>query len=224
MKFSKSEILLLIIAGGYMFISPFVFIVTKDFLHAFLAWNMALALIPFLLAKLIVLFKKSKKWLKISLFVLWILFLPNAFYLITDLIYLSEHVFFFQEGLYSPVVFFDHFIPWLALFHIFLGIIISLVFGFHALSIIEDVGMQVLGKKCVKALIIGLLFISSVGIYIGRFFRYNSWHFFSLLNIFKDLYEAVSWNMVFFILGYSVVLIIIYLLFKLVKNLKSTCE
>ena len=224
MKFSKPEWMLIGVTILYMILSPFVFIITNDFLHAFLAWNMILALIPFLIAKLLIKFHMEERWKRIILFVLWILFLPNAFYLMTDLIYLSNHVFLYQEHLYADVIYFDHFIPWLALFHIFLGVIISLIWGYHALSIVESVGMKVFSKKLVNGLIMAVLFLSSVGIYIGRFFRYNSWNLLRLYNIILDFIEALSWNMVFFIVGYTVVLITLYFLIKVIKKLEISTD
>jgi uncharacterized membrane protein len=224
LKLTKPEWGLIGITAIYLIISPFVFIVVGNFLHFFLILNMILAMIPFLIAKVVARLPDNKKWIKIGLSILWLLFLPNAFYMITDLIYLSNHVYIFQEHLYAPVIYFDDLIPWLALFHIFLGVIISLIWGYHALSIMEGVGMKALSRKLKNGLIIAILLISSVGIYIGRFFRYNSWNLFSVVNIIKDLIASLSFNMVFFILGYMMVLLTLYLLSKVLKNIALSEE
>ncbi len=224
MKLSKPEWGLIGVTAIYLIISPFVFIVVGNFLHFFLIWNMILAMIPFFIAKIVILLPDQKKWIKIGLMILWLLFLPNAFYMITDLIYLSNHVYIFQEHIYANVVYFDDLVPWLALFHIFLGVIISLIWGYHALSMMEGVGIKVLSRKLVNGLIIAILFISSVGIYIGRFFRYNSWNLFSVIDIFKDLIESLSFDMIFFILGYTIVLITLYMILKVIKKLDSYIE
>lgn len=222
MKLSKTEWLLVGVTAVYMILSVIVYLIIGDFLHFFLIWNMILAVIPFIIAKIIHQSLSQKKWVKIVLLVFWLLFLPNAFYMITDLIYLSNHVYIYQEHLYAAIIYFDDFIPWLALFHIFLGVIISLIWGFHAISIVEAIGMKVFNKKHLNGLLIVILFISSIGIYIGRFFRYNSWNLFSVVNIIKDLIASFSFNMVFFILGYTLVLLFLYLISKVIRNLNVT--
>lgn len=222
MKLSKTEWLLVGVTAVYMILSVIVYLIIGDFLHFFLIWNMILAVIPFIIAKIIHQSLSQKKWVKIVLLVFWLLFLPNAFYMITDLIYLSNHVYIYQEHLYAAIIYFDDFIPWLALFHIFLGVIISLIWGFHAISIVEAIGTKVFNKKHLNGLLIVILFISSIGIYIGRFFRYNSWNLFSVVNIIKDLIASFSFNMVFFILGYTLVLLFLYLISKVIRNLNVT--
>lgn len=222
MKLSKTEWLLVGVTAVYMILSVIVYLIIGDFLHFFLIWNMILAVIPFIVAKIIHQSLSQKKWVKIVLLVFWLLFLPNAFYMITDLIYLSNHVYIYQEHLYAAIIYFDDFIPWLALFHIFLGVIISLIWGFHAISIVEAIGTKVFNKKHLNGLLIVILFISSIGIYIGRFFRYNSWNLFSVVNIIKDLIASFSFNMVFFILGYTLVLLFLYLISKVIRNLNVT--
>lgn len=59
----------------------------------YLAWNLLLGTMPLLFA--IAFYKLTKKgirlkWGQIVLFALWLLFLPNSFYIVSDLVHLTE--------------------------------------------------------------------------------------------------------------------------------------
>ncbi|HLP14547.1 MAG TPA: DUF1361 domain-containing protein [Flavobacteriales bacterium] len=130
--------------------------------YIFLNWNLFLAFIPWALTTYAVVnptIHQSK--LRVSaLVVSWLLFFPNAPYILTDLFHL--------RGTSSMPMWFD------------LVLILSfawtgLLFGLLSLWDLEKiVGAQI--KPVYIA--IGssvLLFISSFGVYIGRFLRFNSW-------------------------------------------------
>jgi len=50
-----------------------------------------------------------------------------------------------------------------------------LLYGFLSLWNLEELMEQFLSKKVITALSVLLLFVSSFGIYIGRYLRWNSW-------------------------------------------------
>lgn len=56
--------------------------------YAFLAFNLLLAWIPYWLSSLIT--KWPSPWLRWGIMGIWLLFLPNAFYIVTDLIHLRH--------------------------------------------------------------------------------------------------------------------------------------
>ncbi len=223
MKLNRYEIGLCIFGAGYIVISPVVYFIVGDFLHAFMAWNMILSVIPFILVKWMDAIIPKKKGLFIALFAGWILFLPNAFYMITDLIYLSLHDFLaINEQAYASWYYLDTLIPWLALFHLVTGVIISLIFGFYAVFLMEKIGNRYLNKKLMFSLTGVLFFLSSAAIYIGRFFRYNSWDFLKVFRIIADFFEGMNFDRIFFILGYTVMLMVFYGLFKVSHLLQET--
>lgn len=223
MKLNRYEIWLCIFGAGYIAISPLVYFIVGDFLHAFMAWNMILSIIPFILVKWMDNIIPKKKGLFICLFVGWILFLPNAFYMITDLIYLSQHNFMaINEQAYASWHYLDTLIPWLALFHLVTGMIISLIFGFYAVFLMEKIGNRYLSKKLMIGLTGALFLLSSVAIYIGRFFRYNSWDFLKVFHIIADFFEGMNLDRIFFIFGYGVMLTVFYGLFKVTHLLQKT--
>ena len=68
----------------------FRFLYAKSFTYIFLVWNLFLAWIPFQLSMLLTDRKGTSNWVNNFLLVAWLLFFPNALYIITDLIHLED--------------------------------------------------------------------------------------------------------------------------------------
>ena len=51
----------------------------------FLVWNIFLAWIPYVLSRFFELYRQKQKWKQALLFGTWLLFFPNALYIVTDL-------------------------------------------------------------------------------------------------------------------------------------------
>jgi len=54
-----------------------------------MSWNIFLAWIPFVLSCYFEAYRKKEKWKQAFLFASWLLFFPNALYIVTDLIHLE---------------------------------------------------------------------------------------------------------------------------------------
>jgi uncharacterized membrane protein len=138
----------------------------------FLNWNLFLAFIPWALSSLLIIYPKlqEKKLAVIMLLGTWLLFFPNAPYILTDLFHLKHVV--------SMPMWFD-------LLLILSFAWVGLLFGFMSLWDIEKILNRYLIKSRLKGLLryrfsvpifsSVLLFIGSFGIYLGRYLRWNSW-------------------------------------------------
>ena len=138
----------------------------------FLNWNLFLAFIPWALSSLLMIYPKlqEKKLAVIMLLGTWLLFFPNAPYILTDLFHLKHVV--------SMPMWFD-------LLLILSFAWVGLLFGFMSLWDIEKILKQYLIESRLKGLLryrfsvpifsSVLLFIGSFGIYLGRYLRWNSW-------------------------------------------------
>jgi uncharacterized membrane protein len=133
--------------------------------HGGIAWNLLLAWIPFVLALLV--YKRARSGLSTPLLagscLLWLLFLPNAPYLVTDLKYVGDH-----GGV--PVLYDVVLLSAAA----WAGLLLGLV----SLFLMHVVWRQRLGAATAWGLVVGVLATSSFGIYLGRVQRWNSWDLF----------------------------------------------
>src|SRR6185312_633328 len=95
-----------------------------------------------------------------SLSALWLLFLPNAPYIFTDLTHLSTR-------------FFPHFWPDLSL--VLLFSFTGFLLGFLSLYLMQSVVTEIRGRVIGWLFTAGATGLASCGIYLGRFLRRNSW-------------------------------------------------
>ncbi len=135
---------------------------TDSRVFLFLNWNLFLAGIPWLLSTIALLLPKlQKSALAISLLLMiWLLFFPNAPYILTDLFHLR------LRG-NAPI--------WYDLVLILSFAWTGLLFGFLSLRDIERLLAPKLNVYWLAISSISLLFLTSFGIYLGRFLRWNSW-------------------------------------------------
>lgn len=145
-----------------LFLLVFRCVYTDTTVFLFLIWNLFLAFLPWLFSTLLIIYPKLQKnrFAVVSLVFAWLLFFPNAPYMLTDLLHLRLKT--------TMPVWFD-----LVLFLSFAWV--GLLFGFFSLWDIEKILVKKINKKFIALISLGLLFLGSFGIYLGRFLRWNSW-------------------------------------------------
>jgi uncharacterized membrane protein len=138
---------------------------TRTFDHAGIAWNLLLAWVPFVLA--LVVYERGRSSISrpalVALGGLWLLFFPNAPYIVTDL----KHV---GDAGRIPVLYDVLFLSAAAW--------AGLLLGLTSLFLMHAVARRLLGAVSAWALVVGVLVASSFGIYLGRVQRWNSWDVF----------------------------------------------
>jgi len=128
--------------------------------YIFIVWNIFLAWIPLILSSYFNQYKKKEKWKQLVLFSSWLLFFPNALYIVTDLIHL-------EESTNIPL--------WYDAILLFASSFLGLIMAFMSLQKIEYYLRGIFLSRTVNLLIPLILFIGSFGVYLGRFQRWNSW-------------------------------------------------
>jgi uncharacterized membrane protein len=135
----------------------------KAFVYSYLPWNLFLAWIP--LGLMLVLTRVLRRnawsnWTPLLLSIVWLLFLPNSFYLVSDYIHLGD----IASGslLYDAVMF---------TMFVFTG----LCLGFSSLYLFHLELLKRLPVRRAAYVIAGVLLLCSFAIYIGRDLRWNSW-------------------------------------------------
>lgn len=129
-------------------------------------WNSFLAFIPFVLSIWLFRFSGVRSLIWWLIFFVFVLFLPNAPYILTDSIHLISYI---QRG-YAKSFVFLVLIPQYSLF-IFIG------FQLYVLCLLnlEFYCNKHNLKSSIFPLELILHFLSAFGIYLGRFLRLNSW-------------------------------------------------
>lgn len=138
------------------------FVYTGSITFIFLLWNLFLAWLPVLFALLARRRSASKlgRWLWGGL---WLLFFPNAPYLLTDLLHLG------QMG---------HVPLWYDLIMLLTFALAGLFVGFASLFWLQDLVAKSWNGLTGWLFVVVVLGLSSFGVYIGRFLRWNSWDVF----------------------------------------------
>lgn len=129
--------------------------------YIFLMWNLFLAWIPFQLGVIITVNNHYKRWIQYILLAAWLLFFPNALYIITDLVHLEN------SGGDAPV--------WFDALLLFTSSVTGLMMAFISLYQVETFIRKNITAKHVNKIIATSIFLGSFGVYLGRFLRWNSW-------------------------------------------------
>jgi uncharacterized membrane protein len=131
-----------------------------------LVWNLFLAWIPFVLAIFVYdgLRRGAGRLQLWAAGALWLLFFPNALYIVTDVKWLRESV-----G--APV--------WYDVVLVSAAAWCGLLLGFMSLYLIQAVVRRAVGPFTAWVFALGTLALGSFGVYLGRFERWNSWDVFT---------------------------------------------
>lgn len=144
----------------------------------FLNWNLFLAGIPLLLSRLLMYNENITKAKLLFLLPMWLLFFPNAPYILTDLFHLGN----------------THTMPkWFDLLMILLFAWAGLFAGFKSLQDIQRMLAKFMSERKSMLVVVVLLFIAAFGVYIGRFERWNSWDLIvHPFGVIKDVLEKFT--------------------------------
>jgi uncharacterized membrane protein len=176
---------------GAMIIARFAYTGKPYFL--FLVWNLFLAWVPYVFSTFFEEVSKKAVWKQSILFISWLLFFPNALYIVTDIIHL-------QDTGVVPL--------WFDAALLFSASFAGLALAFSSLLNAEQFLRKYFSKRNVALLIILLLFTGAFGVYLGRFQRWNSWDVVSDLpalasdvshRIINPAAHFKSWIIVFFL-------------------------
>jgi len=178
---------------------------TRELTFVFLLWNLFLALIPFGLSSMLGLSAgrlKARVLLPVGL--VWLLFFPNAPYILTDLFHLERRT--------GVPYWYD------------LALILScawngLMLAYASLTDMQALVTRRLGWWAGWGFATVALLLSSFGVYLGRYLRFNSWDIITNpLTLFFDIVSRLlhpfsypaTWGVtllfgVFLLLGYATV-------------------
>lgn len=169
---------------------------TQSLYFLFLLWNLFLAFIPLGLTMYIRATPKLPKWTLIVLLTIWLLFLPNAPYIITDLMHLRRSA--------SALI-------WLDVLVIGSFAFTGLIAFYITIMDFKFIIKKQFKFKYIKYSVIVIYFLCGFGAYLGRYLRFNSWDIISqpatLFDyIFDLLFITVDQNLYLFSFFFGMVL------------------
>ena len=181
-------------------------IYTGQLMFLSLIWNLFLGLIPYMISGFLMQHVQwiETKWKFALTTIAWLLFIPNSFYIITDLFHLEER----------------SVIPlWFDLALIFSFAWNGLILGVLSVRQMEKI-WETKWQWSELFFIYPVMLLNAFGIYIGRYVRYNSWDVISNpLGLSEDIVYLLvhpirnrfDWSMIF---CFSVFMTLLYLTIK----------
>jgi uncharacterized membrane protein len=221
---------LAILWAGYSLVCLVVFFATGHWVHLALIWNVFLAGLPLIFIEILERefggfwpTRKNRNWKKTVLWallwILWLLFLPNAFYLVTDFIHLTDIDFYEVSSYYANArtllgvqYVFDAKV-WAELFNVAAGFLFGTGLGLVALYKAFAIWREKISGKAAWAITAGVATLSGVAIFIGRFLRFNSWDIWRPWKVVESLISSFDWFAAMFVLMAALYILFIFGLF-----------
>lgn len=175
----------------------------NEWLFISLNWNLFLAVVPYAITRWLMAHpawvESSIKFLLASL--VWLLFIPNSFYIITDLFHLDQKT--------TMPQWFD------------LALILSFAWNGLLVGVLSMRQMEKLlelraGLSSSFYFVGPMMLLNAFGIYLGRYLRYNSWDVLTNpLALFKDILYLIihplrNWHDWSMVLCYTVLMALMY--------------
>ena len=178
--------------------------------YLFLAWNLVLSMVPYFFAVTLYLrYPRLTGAASVILLFFWLLFFPNALYMVTDVIHLRTRDI---TPLWADAL--------LLLSFVWTGVL----WGFLSLRLIHEKVVERFGTPYGWGIVVMSMTLGSIGVYLGRFLRWNSWDIlqeplgciaYLLDPLYSPLFSGALW---LFTLGYAIFFILAYLVWRGAKE------
>jgi uncharacterized membrane protein len=218
-KISSVEKMLMVSVGFTMALLAFRVFKADSMAYVFFGWNLLLAIIPFLFSRKLA----TQNKFGITAFLLiggWLLFFPNAPYIVTDIFHYHER---------PPVP------KWFDLLLVTSAAWNGLLLGIASLMQVENFLAKHIKAAWVRLAVFSSMVLCGYGIYIGRFLRFNSWNivtqpsklvYASAHHVLQPQENLKVWGFTFL---FAAMFAIIYFTLKAMKgnivsnNMKTAC-
>ncbi|RZK46375.1 MAG: DUF1361 domain-containing protein [Pedobacter sp.] len=209
LSFLKSEIDRLLTWSAIFSVSMVVVRIwyTNEYTFVFMPWNLFLAVVPYCLLQLFGhrVLSRSKTGAFALVFITWLLFVPNTFYMITDLFHLYQR---------------DTVPKWFDLVLLMSFAWNGLILGTLSIRKMEKLLAIRFPGLPGNLFVASMMLLNAFGVYLGRYLRFNSWDvvanpfdlFLQILDlVFQPTDYKGAWAM---ILSFAVMMTIMYQMLK----------
>ena len=186
---------------------------SNKIIFRFLVWNLFLAWLPYIFSLGVALLHKFRPKWWLALIIpgsLWLLFVPNAFYIVTDFIHLESSntiPMWYDAGLLTISA-------WTGIF-----------LAVASLHITQRVVQSYVGKVWGWIFALIVIGLSGYGVYLGRFLDWNSWDIISepfeilAATLTPLIHPRSSKEIIVFIVMYTSLFLVTYLTFSWLLHL-----
>ena len=192
---------------------------TGSMTYTFMVWNLFLGCIPVMFAIILRYFNSNNngfgpRFFRVLVFGSWLLFFPNSIYMVSDLLHLSHIRSAIIPNWYDAVMLFSF-----AMTGLFLGLV--------SLRYIHVYLRSKYSSSWSWAIVGGSVVLSSFGVYLGRFLRWNSWDVIQdpvglLTDVAQRIAHPISYFETYFVTGvFTMIMFLAYLLTSLI-NLQNS--
>lgn len=148
---------------------------THTFMFFFIIWNLLLAGLPLVFSYWLQ--KTTDTVSRWCMFGLWLLFFPNAMYIVTDMFHLQQS---------------ENVPQWFDLLILFSAALNGVLMGMSSLYNVERFLRKKMPARYIHLTLFSMFLMCGYGIYLGRYMRWNSWDIFTqpfglLLDISHDI-------------------------------------
>jgi len=154
-------------------------LITGYLTYIFLVWNLFLAFLPYAITEWLWTHNQvaKNKWKLMAAMIPWLLFIPNSFYILTDLFHLDTF----------------HSAPkWFDLLLIFSFAWNGLLLGLTSVRKTELILEALSGRGFSLFIVFSVMWLNAFGIYIGRYLRFNSWDVITQpFSLFNEMFEIL---------------------------------
>lgn len=148
---------------------------------------------------------QAGKW---GLAALWLLFLPNSFYMLTDLIHAPQQMEWVTPDWQvrhnkNPA-------DWGLVLLLGAGVLLGCWLGLEALERFYLWLRRRAGGMAASLGVTGIVMLSSIGVYVGRFLRFNSWDILQPLQLARRLLGSLDGFFAVFWLMFTAVILLLF--------------
>lgn len=221
------EILLFMLV--YWIICLFMFFQEFSFLYLMLSWNALLAVLPLIfIKKSEICMEQGKLSNSIFWMIPWLFFFPNSVYLVTDFIHISKDVFIWtvevpRYSLESGTIYSNDIMIWVKLLIIGVEFFFALLVGFESFYIFEKNIKNMTSKLGSFLGVLAVSFLSGLGVYIGRFLRFNSWDIlFNPIGLISGIISNLDNFTIQFIFIFNIFIIGSYSIYRIFRRIVNS--
>jgi len=188
----------------------------------FLIWNLFLGWIPFAFSYVAYGFShlkwKGAAWLGVASGLLWLLFFPNSYYIVTDLVHLTARSSRYYDG--GNGLDYKY---WYDLIVVLMFVWTGLLLGFLSMYQLQEVIHHKMGRWVSWIFVLGGCALGSYGVLLGRVYRLNSWDALTSRETLVELmHESVSRPSLAFCMFFGTFIITIYATLYYLINTRSS--